>query len=249
MPGRSLATAQAVLQLLDQLLAKPQGLTTVELARVTGKSPSTTRYLLNSLCREGFAIREGQRYWPTPSIQRVGSSPAKASDAIPQVRPQDTLVELSKRSRHRAYLALANPGTEIVDVLGHQGQPVMPGVGPSIKRQLHALAIGKVLLANLPEESVQAYVEEQGLHPFTDATIVEPKGLLQELQRVRDLGYGLDLEECVEGFCCVAAPLFDTSGELAGVIGVSTTSKTFTLAGPSLIQTVTAVAHPALVPA
>jgi hypothetical protein len=105
-----------------------------------------------------------------------------------------------------------------------------------------------VLLANLAEAATQAYVEEQGLHAFTRATIVEPGALLDELSRVRSVGYGLDLEERVEGFCCVAAPLFDTSGKFAGAIGVSTTPKVFSVAGPSLIETVTAIARLSPVP-
>jgi DNA-binding IclR family transcriptional regulator len=247
--GRSLATARAVLQILDDLLAEPDGLTTSEVARLIGKTPSTTRYLLNSLCQEGFGFRSGQRYWAAPSIQRVSSSATVANGHIPQEHMEDALAELSKRTRQRAYLAQADPEAEIADVLGHQGQPILPGVGPSIKRQLHALAIGKVLLANLPEGAVQAYVEGHGLHAFTRATIVEPDPLLLELRQVRSVGYGLDLEECTEGFCCVAAPLFDTSGKFAGAIGVSATSKTFSSAGPSLIEAVTAVARLSPVPA
>ena len=239
--GRSLATARAVLRVLDLLLAEPDGLTTAEVARMIGKTPSTARYLLSSLCQESFAIRVGQRYWPAPSMQRVRSSPTETDGLTPQVRLQDALSELSKRTRQRAYLALPNPGAEIVDVLGHQGQPILPGVGPAIKRELHALALGKVLLANLAEADVEAYVVEEGLHAFTRATIVEPGALLDELSRVRSLGYGLDLEERVEGFCCVAAPFLDTSGKLAGTIGVSTTSKAFSVVGPSLIDSVTAI--------
>jgi len=239
--GRSLATARSVLRVLDLLLAEPDGLTTAEVARMIGKSPSTARYLLSSLCQEAFAIRIGQRYSAAPSMQRVGSSATQTDGLTPQVRMQDALSELSKRTRQRAYLALPNPEAEIVDVLGHQGQPVLPGVRPGIKRELHALALGKVLLANLAEADVEAYVAEHGLHAFTRATIVEPGALLDELARVRSLGYGLDLEERVEGFCCVAAPFLDSTGKLAGTIGVSTTSKAFSVVGPSLIDSVTAI--------
>lgn len=241
--GRTLATARAVLRLLDYLMAEPDGLTTGEVARRIGKSASTTRYLLNSLCQEGFGIRDGQRYRATPSIQRVGSFPKEVIGHVHEEHLDNALSELSQRTRQRAYLAMIDPAPEVVEVHGHQGQPVMPGVGANIKEQLHGLAIGKVLLASLPDEAVQAYVAEQGLQAFTRATIVDPVRLSDELRRVRAVGYGLDLNERVEGFCCIAAPLFDTSGQLAGAIGVSATSKTFAGAGPSLIEAVTAVAR------
>lgn len=57
--GRSLKTAAEALAALRLLGANPEGVTADRLAAALGKSASTARYLLNTLCQEGYAIKEG----------------------------------------------------------------------------------------------------------------------------------------------------------------------------------------------
>lgn len=56
--GRSLRTARAVLRVVRLLAERPEGVRVEEVAGFLGKSPWTARYLLNSLCQEGFAERD-----------------------------------------------------------------------------------------------------------------------------------------------------------------------------------------------
>lgn len=242
--GRSLKTARTTLKILDLLLAVPDGLTVSQAAQFIGKGAATTRYLLNSLREEGFAIRVGQRFLATPSLLRVDAQTVDKTQREPAKDMWQLLSELSQRTRHRAYLALADPQPEIASVVGHQGQPIMPGVGPRIGSQLHALAIGKVFLANLSDDSLNAYIDTEGLPSFTDGTISDGDRLRADLGLVRQRGYAVDVEECVEGFCCVAAPLFDDCGQLSGAVGVSSSARTFAATRPDLVSTVLTVAGP-----
>src|SRR3954470_19762803 len=57
--GRSLKTAAEALAALRYLGAAPTGVTAEELGVEIGKSAATARYLLNTLCQEGYALREG----------------------------------------------------------------------------------------------------------------------------------------------------------------------------------------------
>ena len=57
--GRSLKTAAEALSALRILGDNPAGITADVLAVALGKSAATARYLLNTLCQEGFAVREG----------------------------------------------------------------------------------------------------------------------------------------------------------------------------------------------
>ncbi|MEJ2863188.1 IclR family transcriptional regulator domain-containing protein [Actinomycetospora flava] len=58
--GRSLKTAAEALAALRFLGAAEEGATAEALAAELGKSTATARYLLNTLCQEGFAIRDGR---------------------------------------------------------------------------------------------------------------------------------------------------------------------------------------------
>ena len=82
---------------------------------------------------------------------------------------------------------------------------------------LHATAMGKVLLAHAPADLARR-IGKRTLAAFTRNTITNGKDLQQELERVRKEGYALDREEITRGLMCVAAPIYDARGEIAGAM-------------------------------
>jgi len=82
-------------------------------------------------------------------------------------------------------------------------------------------AVGKAMMAIMPEEQVEAAVQKHGLRPLTRKTIGSMGELKSELAKVRKLGYAVDDEENEEGVCCVGAVVRGISGEPAAAISVS----------------------------
>ncbi len=211
--------------MLAFLQGRPDGARAAEVARVVGKSTSTAYYLLVSLCEEGFAVhdRDG-RY----RIDRHADS--AASEVLSTLPPDEgarAVEALFARTRKRSYLGVVRQGLiEITIVRGRQGVAKMPGLGTRITDNAHALAMGKVVLSRLPEAAVDRYAR-RGLTAYTPGTITDPAELTAELERVREQGFAVDREEFDEDFCCVAAPALDESGRLRGVLGLSTSVRTF----------------------
>ncbi|CAN5851580.1 hypothetical protein BH23ACT10_BH23ACT10_31900 [soil metagenome] len=241
--GRTLKTARAVLQVLKMMAKAPDGVRPEELARTLHKSTSTATYLLNSLCREGFAERDAgdgqyRLVEPMASRQRPYALPAEDLDVAVQ--------ELYARTNERAYLAVAEDSKVVVhESRGRQGLPKVPGLKPHIGGEAHALAVGKTVLAHLGPDSVGEYHDAYGLQAYTASTITDPDQLESELAEVRHQGFAVDREEFAEGFCCVAAPIFDHAGELCGSLALSTTRARFNETYRRLIPIVMAVARAA----
>ena len=82
-------------------------------------------------------------------------------------------------------------------------------------------AVGKAMMALMPEEKVEAAVQKHGLYPLTPKTIGSLGELKTELARVRKLGYAIDDEENEEGVSCVGAAVRGPSGEVVAAISVS----------------------------
>ncbi len=82
-------------------------------------------------------------------------------------------------------------------------------------------AVGKAMMAIMPEEQVEAAVQKHGLRPLTRKTIGSLGELKSELAKVRKLGYAVDNEENEEGVCCVGAVVQGISGEPTAAISVS----------------------------
>jgi DNA-binding IclR family transcriptional regulator len=88
-------------------------------------------------------------------------------------------------------------------------------------RPAHATALGKVLLAALSPLQFARYLETCELRPFTAKTIVEGATLQREIEEVRRNGLAFDDGEFDAEARCVAVPVRDFTGRVAGAIGMS----------------------------
>lgn len=80
----------------------------------------------------------------------------------------------------------------------------------------HAGATGRVLLAHLPKEELQKYLDSQKpLQSLTPRTIIDPKKLFAELTRIKNRGVAFSCgERVMDGLCAVSAPIFDSEGRV-----------------------------------
>jgi DNA-binding IclR family transcriptional regulator len=216
---RGLSTARSVLHVLRLLREHPDGVRADRVAAEVGKSRSTAYQLLASLCDEGFAERLDGGLYRSAAVE-----PARA----PRGRLTGAVEQLFARTRKRCYLGLIDGGAiEIAHIRGQQGLARMPGLGARItSAEAHSFAMGKIVLALLSRPALERHLSRE-LDRFTPGTITSPEALRAELEQVRGNGFAVDREEHTEDFCCVAAPMFDARGRLAGVLGVSVTAHVF----------------------
>ncbi|NUR84195.1 MAG: IclR family transcriptional regulator, partial [Nonomuraea sp.] len=73
----------------------------------------------------------------------------------------------------------------------------------------HSTAVGKALLAGRPAGEAVAVFERTGMPRRTPNTITVLEDMLDELGRVRDRGYAMDLGEEELGVHCLAVPVRD----------------------------------------
>ena len=86
---------------------------------------------------------------------------------------------------------------------------------------LYCTAPGKVLLAYSGEKYIETYLSGRALKQHTENTFSDPETLKKELSAIRERGYSLDREEFVKGIVCMAAPVFDYTQSVIGVVGCS----------------------------
>ncbi|MFJ2781429.1 IclR family transcriptional regulator [Kitasatospora sp. NPDC087315] len=104
----------------------------------------------------------------------------------------------------------------------------------------YCTATGKAILAWLPEEAVTEVVAA-GLRPVTAWTIADETHLRADLARIRARGYSIDDRENEPEVRCVAAPIFDHTGEVTAALSVSGLTSRMTAArvrtlGPVVAQ-------------
>ncbi|MDD5906027.1 MAG: IclR family transcriptional regulator [Clostridiales bacterium] len=77
---------------------------------------------------------------------------------------------------------------------------------------MYVTAVGKSILAFLPEAQRQQLLSQMNFKPYTEHTLLQPEQLERELMQIRAQGYALDLEEMEIGLICVAVPILDAKG-------------------------------------
>lgn len=93
----------------------------------------------------------------------------------------------------------------------------------SIGRQapLYCTAIGKAILANMPDVYIEKYIETVELRPMTHNTITNQAQLRDELHSIRQQGFALDQQEAELGIQCVSAPVYGSNRQVVAAISIS----------------------------
>ena len=92
---------------------------------------------------------------------------------------------------------------------------------PGERNPPHCTALGKAILAFLPESESNTLLDGYPLVKKTPKTITQKGHLREHLALVREHGVAIDLEENLSGVTCVAAPIFDHGGRVIAALSIS----------------------------
>jgi IclR family pca regulon transcriptional regulator len=113
-------------------------------------------------------------------------------------------------------------GTEIVYVARVPTRRIM-SITLSVGTRLpaYATSMGRVLLAALPAEELEARLAQTDLQPLSAHTITDPDALRAVLERVRRQGWAAVDQELEQGLRSLAVPIRDGSGTTVAALNVS----------------------------
>lgn len=208
------------LTLLEQIAENHEGLPLSDLSQRVGLPPSTAHRLLTTLERRRFVqFDNSQRRWAI-GVQTftVGSAFLPRRDLIRSARP--FMRRLMEETGETANLAVESNGEAVF--LSHiESQEMMRATTrPGSRVPLHCSGVGKAILATKPERQVARILHKHGLRRVTPNTIESPTELRAVLAETRGRGFSFDNEEHAVGVRCVAAPIFDESGEAVAAISI-----------------------------
>lgn len=236
--SRTLSTAVHVLRALEFTGNHPKGVSVKALARALDLSLSSAYALTNSLRGEGFlevSPAGSGLYVLGPKLVTLYRSYVEST--LQPERLEPFLEELRDRASARAYVALwRNGDLEIAEILGRRGGRELADLSKGFRGAAHALALGKIYLAEVPEENWPAYLQGPVLKRFSRYTFGTRNELKHNLQAVRERGLALDQEEFAEGGCCIAVPVRTPDGRLIASLGISVPTRRFKNQLPTLAK-------------
>ena len=209
--------------------ATPQQRTTDIAARL-GLSVSTVSRHLGTLQDWGFLERDDVSgyYRPGARILTLAGIALQNNPVYRHAFPE--MWALTSALDVNGHIAVPQ-GTSIMHLisLGSANSPELVPMG--YLQPMYCTAIGRAILAYLPQAKVQEILRKTELTKRTEATKTDPEEILEELRKVRRKGYCLLVDELNYGRSSLAVPVFDQQG--TPVAGVSVCTSTYRLSDPA----------------
>lgn len=214
----ALASGLEVLQAFD---AEHPRMTLSEVAARTDMDRAKARRFLLTLHALGFVRRSGRQFELTPRVLQLGYAYQASNQyrAVIQQHLEDVTAELGESSS----LAVLD-GDDVVYVVRSSARHRLMAITLSVGTRLPAAytSMGRVLLAQLPDAELEAFLARVKLEAFTSASVIHSDVLKGEISAVREQGYCIVDQELDSGLRSVAVPVFAGDGELLGAINIST---------------------------
>jgi IclR family transcriptional regulator, pca regulon regulatory protein len=234
------------LAILECFTAAKPVLGIADIADELGMSSSTTHRYVITLVALGYLRQiEKRKYRLALPVVALGMSAMSSTSLAEHARPY--LEDLCQRSGFTVSLAvLDGPEVLLVDRLrgNRRGQQLIDfDHAPGSQLPGYCTAVGKLLLAELPEHEQRHALGETTLRKRTRHTITSKTLLRAELERIRGQSLVSTGEELADGLYSVAAPIREESGEATAAVGMDAHHSTISLAelvgalGPHLIAT------------
>lgn len=221
-----LATFARGLEVIKSFDTDSSSMTLTELAKKTGLSRASARRFLLTLQKLGYVTSQDKQFRLTAKILDLGYSYLSSLNLTDVITP---FIERVSHELNESCSATVLDGTEVVYIARIPRRGLIP-ISLQIGARLPAYVTspGRVLLAALPDDQLQEFLNVVDFKQHTSRTII-PDKLRAELERVRKQGYAIVDQELELGMRAVAVPVYDRRQQLAFAISVSSHISTVTL--------------------
>jgi IclR family transcriptional regulator, pca regulon regulatory protein len=211
---------------IEAFSATRQRLSLSDVAKQTGLTRAAARRYLLTLTNAGYAEFDGKFFQLTPRVLRLGHA-YLSSTFLPKVA-QPFVEELGELTEEAVAVAVLD-GPEALIIASSQSQRIV-GIFTRVGTHLPALtsSTGRILLAGRSDDVIQQRLRAATpIKKLTSKTKTSPEEILDEIRRIRKLGFALNDEEIEIGLRVIAVPVRNGTGSVVAALCVSTHSGRF----------------------
>jgi len=208
------------LDILELFEARDEPMTLAQVVAALSLPKASAYRLLSTLTQRGYVRMVGPRGY-TLGLRSM-SLAARAQERLDVVQiASEPMRQLASETGEACQISVRSGRFALcVARVSSPNYPDLSLIGKAGSRfPLHAVAVGKALLAYAPEAERCAYMSGD-LQTFTPYTHSEPVALEIELADVRRSGLARDTQEYKLGLCAVAAPIFDHTGAVIAALAL-----------------------------
>lgn len=196
------------LRLLRLFTRERPALTLGDCAGLLSLSPASTYRLLNTLEAQRFLERDPGSGTYRLAVGVLELLPALLDGlGVPRLA-QPSIAGLARATGESANLAALEGGRVVYLVSATSDRVLRTDTPPGMRLEAHCTALGKSLLAQLPDEAARALLAPEPYRALTPRTLTSWDRLARDLRTTRRRGYALSQGELEEGLssCAVGVP-------------------------------------------
>lgn len=194
-------------------------LTASTAARRTGITRTATRRYLLTLQHLGYVESDGQMFWLTPRVLRLGWSYFDSAKIPRAVQPY--LQRISVALGGATYFSVLDEHDVVF--VARDGSNLVQNVGFVLGGRVLAnlSSAGIVMLSSRTPEEVDEWLAGRKFVPYTPYTTTTADGVREQINKARNLGYAVLEQQMTQRVRGVAVLVRTSNGEVVGAINVS----------------------------
>jgi IclR family transcriptional regulator, pca regulon regulatory protein len=212
-----------------------------DVAKATGLTRAAARRFLLTLVKLGYVRNDGREFSLRPRVLELGYAYLSGL-ALPEVAAPH-MEELVARLHESSSISVLD-GLQIVYVVRVPTKRIMTvAISVGTRFPAYATSMGRVLLADLPEDELERYLAEATFERLTAHTVTQPGRVRSIVREVAGQGYAIVDQELEEGLRAVAAPIRGAADVGTAAINVSAHASRVSMAAmrgqilPALLET------------
>jgi IclR family acetate operon transcriptional repressor len=220
-PEATKGVLNKAIQVLRALAVSERSLGPTELARLTGIDRSTAHRILATLAAERIVdrVENNGTYQLGSGLAALGLVAANRLDLRHVARPH--IEALHARFEETINLALLEDNSVLYVDMIESSHELRMAASVGTRDSLVSTALGKAMLAQLPDDQQAALLAALPLVPKTPQSIRSREELREAVQAAKAQGYALDNQENEIGACCVGAAITGPDGHVIGAVSAS----------------------------
>ncbi|MGK5451314.1 IclR family transcriptional regulator [Streptomyces radiopugnans] len=223
--GRLVPAVTRALDILELFLDGDGILSAPEITRKLGLPRTTVHELVTTLAARSYLVpvpEQPGRYRLGVRTYQLGSRYAEQLDlAAEGQQVARSVAETCDETVHVAILE----GADVIYIAKVDSTHAVRMVSAAGRRlPAHCTSVGKMLLASLPPDELDARLPGPGDEPLramTENSITSPERLREALAEIRGRGVAVERRESNPDVSCVAAPVRDGTGKVVAALSIS----------------------------
>lgn len=217
----TLSSVRNAARLLKEFGRGDREIGVTDLSRRLGIGKSTAHRLLSTLAEEKLLEQDPHTgaYRLGLAMYELGASVSLHTDLHEACSP--VLDQLRNATRETVQVAVLD-GREVVYVERRESPQTLRLFGRvGHRNEAHCTSTGKLLLAYLGDEEIDAVLRGWKLNRKTPYTITDPRALRSTLEAIRRQGWAENISESELGVASIAAPVRNARGEVVAAVSVA----------------------------